>query len=73
MLYFKRDFGPDARFFSDYAAWPTDEIDNRWDELYYREFTAIDAESHDRLLNKSVHTPVERLPGHLHGHARRVS
>ncbi|PMD19308.1 hypothetical protein NA56DRAFT_539502, partial [Hyaloscypha hepaticicola] len=47
--------------FSEYAGWPTDEIDNRCDELYYSEFTAIDAESHDRLLNKSVRTPVERF------------
>ena len=58
---FKRDIGASARVFSEYAGWPTDEIDNRCDELYYREFTAIDAESHDRLLNKSVHTPVERF------------
>jgi hypothetical protein len=56
---FKRDFGPEARLFSDYAGWPSDDLDQKWDELYYRGFAAIDAESHEHLLNKSVNTPVE--------------
>jgi hypothetical protein len=35
---FDRDFGTNARWYSDYSGrWPDDEIDDRWDALYNRE------------------------------------
>ncbi|KAH8897914.1 hypothetical protein GQ53DRAFT_818168 [Thozetella sp. PMI_491] len=57
---FHRDFGPEARFFSEYSGWPNDETDRRWKALYEHGFSYIDSNSHDKLLNKTLRTP---MPG----------
>ncbi|KAE9363153.1 hypothetical protein N431DRAFT_357011, partial [Stipitochalara longipes BDJ] len=57
---FDRDFGTNARWYSDYSGrWPDDEIDDRWDALYNHAFTGMSKQSNDRLLNKTMRTPVE--------------
>lgn len=38
---FDRDFGHSAKYFSEYAGWPNDDLDARWEALYSRRLAKL--------------------------------